>query len=224
MRTILTLAAALAFLAATAAADPFLDAAGPPVTSGSATSVFDGDLDDLTGTLTLDDMIVVALQHKDGSTENTSTASPDDIMEANVYLNLTFDNGALDTSASDNLLKIFDSSTTFFEGTVLRADLDLVTVGSTFEMLFVTGSTETDPTIDEGDSKWMEDQFDPMMEHGLAFIFGTHVNDPADGRDGENGLNNAFGKLTPNPEPGTLALFGLAAVGGLLLRRRRRRS
>ena len=212
--------ATLLFVAGTATADPFLDAAGPPFVPGTASSTFEGDLDDLTGTIILDDMVVAALENLDGSTENLWSSS-DNIIGANVYFGASFEDGNLDTD-EDSVLKIYDDSVTFFEGELFTADLSKFTIGSNFRMLSVLGVTVTDADVATGESDWIDDLYEGIMGHGMAFFFTAHIT--SDDPDDEElfHLNNAGGKMTPNPEPVSLALLGAGLVGLAAWRRRKR--
>jgi hypothetical protein len=214
-------AVALLFLAPTAAADPFLDAAGPPLANGlTPTSTFDGDLDELSGTLTLDDMIVAALEYIDGTMENLATGS-DEILGANVYLKASFDEGRL--TGTDSVLKIYDDDTTFLEGALYAAEIWPFTLGNDFEMLFTTGVTVDDPEVTTGVSDWIDELYNGIMAHGMSFVFSAHIPSNQDGR-GPYDLQNTYGKLTPNPEPAGIALFGAAALTGAFALRRRKRK
>jgi hypothetical protein len=220
---ILTLAVPMVLLclASSASADPFLSATGPPDIAGTASSTFEGDLTDLTGMLILDDMIVTGLENLDGTTENYVTGS-DNILGTDVYLKADFEDGKL--TDSDNLLKIYDGSDVFFEAKLHNASLDLFTLNGSFRMLFTTGHTKGASTLAEDESDWIDDFHPALSDSGMAFFFTAHVSKQDDRNEELYHLNNASGKMTPTPEPGTIVLFGAALAGGLLVRHRRKRA
>lgn len=220
-------AIALLFLAAPASADSILDFAGPPDNFfATPSSRFLGDWESKTGTMVMDDAIVTSLIFLDGSTQNYyaklfGVAGNDDAaLGADVEISATFVNGVLDTSAA-NFLRISGSGTTFFEASLYGGDISGGNATFAFES---TLGVNAAGTIDDSVSDWFAENHLALLQSGaLIFNFdGIYTGSAGQGPGGVTELTNLNGKLTPTPEPASLALCGAAALGFVWTRRRRR--
>ena len=218
---------AIIFLSASAVqAEPFLDFQGPP---SGATSQFGGDWSARTGTLTIDDALVTAVQYQDGTGASVGpwATGSDAALLADVFIQATFVGGLLDNTASNYIL-ISDISNTFYEANLVSGTFETGLAFSidTFRSVLSSGTTGVGlPIVDTTVSDWFAENYVALKNSGaLIFNFDGIAagSGSAAAGTGVTKLGNITGKLTPTPEPGTLGLITVSIIGLGILRRRRR--
>jgi len=210
---------ALLLLTAPANADPYLDFVSEP-TGSSTTAEFVGDWASKTGFLNFEDIEVTGLIYLDGSQAPPKT---DTVIGAGVDLKAYFVDGRLDTTKS-NTFEISKGTDVFY-----KADLyfgSIVEFGFVFDFASAIGTDGSNPVVNDtaagNESDWIAENEIALLSSGanIAF-FGVLGGSAGLGPNGVTNLTNIYGKPTPTPEPGTFVLFGAAAIGFVLYRRRK---
>ena len=234
--TALLCVAFVALSATPAEASPFLDVSGTPLYSDSHSSFSgtwndgDGTFDIVLGPGTFDDGVRYAIL-------GGSVLGSDNIVGAQVDIDISFVGGSLDGTATNNL-KIWDGDDKiFYEQTIWMGSFEDKGAFSDDERGFslhfntLPGGTMNEfaggGSLGSDGSDWIDSVFNSIDGNGLEMFFMTGLAD-FDGADldddSEVRLANINGKLTPNPEPGSLLLVLLGLGAGIFTVRRRRKA
>ncbi len=234
--TALLCVAFVAVSATPAEASPFLDVSGTPLYSDSHSSFSgiwndgDGTFDIVLGPGTYDDGVRYAIL-------GGSVLSSDNIVDAQVDIDISFVGGNLDGTATNNL-KIWDGDDKiFYEQTIWMGSFEDKGAFSSDEQGFslyfrtLAGGTLNESAsggaLGSDGSDWIDSLTGPLNASGLTMFFMTGLADYDDadlGDESEVRLANINGKLTPNPEPGSLLLVLLGLGAGIFTVRRRRKA
>ncbi len=219
-----------------AEASSFLDVSGTPLYSDSHSS-FSGIWNDGDGTFDIsigpglglfDDGVRWAIL-------GDALLGSDNIVGAQVDIDISFVGGSLDGTATNNL-KIWDGDNKiFYEQTIWMGSFEDKGEFSDGEQGFsLHFMTLPGGTLNEGagggdlgsdGSEWIDALTGPINASGMEMFFMTGIADFRNANLDESSevtLANINGKLTPNPEPGSLLLVLLGLGAGIFTVRRRR--
>ena len=228
----------VAVSATPAEASPFLDVSGTPLYSDSS-SGFAGTWNDGDGTFDIsigpdlglfDDGVRYAIL---GGT----VLSSDNIVGAQVDIDISFVGGSLDGSVTNNL-KIWDGvDKIYYEQELMIGSFEDKGAFSSDERGFslhfrtLPGGTMNEfaggGSLGSDGSDWVDSVFNMIDGSGMEMFFMTGLADFDNGDlddESEVRLANINGKLTPNPEPGSLVLVLLGLGAGIFTVRRRRKA
>ncbi len=219
-----------------AEASSFLDVSGTPLYSDSHSSFSgiwndgDGTFDIVLGPGFLDDGVRYAIL-------GDTLLGSDNIVDAQVDIDISFVGGSLDGTATNNLQiwdgdeKIFYEQTIWMGSFEDKGEFSDGEQGFSLHFMTFPGGTLNElaggDTLGSDGSDWIDSVFNSIDGNGLEMFFMTGLAD-FDGADldddSEVRLANINGKLTPNPEPGSLLLVLLGLGAGVFTARRRRRK
>ncbi len=155
----------------------------------------------------------------------------DNIVGAQVDIDISFVGGSLDGTATNNL-KIWDDNKIFYEQTIWmgsfedKGEFSDGEQGFSLHFMTLPGGTLNEFVGCDG-SEWIDALADEIDAHGMEMFFMTGIADFRNANLDESSevtLANINGKLTPNPEPGSLLLVLLGLGAGVFSVRRRRRK